>query len=432
MNGKDSSLLLDSTFGNRRAPPNGFVVHALGSLPFDVTQLTPELSSKAIQRCIIELSTKSDGALRVWGKQGGKRLRLRIERACLKLCDESSGHVLHLQPLGSIRVWGVNANNDFAYVAADNDRPDSPVNASAKKSDSHKRLSRTALDEEAGGGGSGDAELDEEGQSALLQPEADLVATTSKEPPLRCHIFHCQERLEANEPIVSDSMPEASQIAALLKAEMLRFKREQNTENGFNPIIEEYSSSAESTPSFEFALSPSPAEQQPRKTVIGNYLGAINVDLPSGVDMLNEAIERVCGQRNTPIVCLLHVCPSVISVENTNSAQTLFECRVRYLSFMGISKVDSKYCAFVQQRSERNFVAHVFECRPNAVLLCQAIEQACKARFQKCMDAHRLRCGARMIGAGVTRGHGGQAGASGTRRGIKGTIQTVFSKLLSK
>lgn len=55
----------------------------------------------------------------------------------------------------------------------------------------------------------------------------------------------------------------------------------------------------------------------------------------------------------------------------------LAECRVRYLSFLGIGKV-IKHSAFVMHTAQDTFMAHVFYCEPSSGALCKTIEAACK------------------------------------------------------
>lgn len=60
----------------------------------------------------------------------------------------------------------------------------------------------------------------------------------------------------------------------------------------------------------------------------------------------------------------------------------MVECRVRYLSFLGIGK-NIKQCAFIMHTTQDLFIAHVFECEPSAGTLCKTIEAACKVRHLK-------------------------------------------------
>lgn len=53
------------------------------------------------------------------------------------------------------------------------------------------------------------------------------------------------------------------------------------------------------------------------------------------------------------------------------------ECRVRYLSFLGIGK-NVKNCAFIMHTAQDKFICHVFLCEPSSGALCKTIEAACK------------------------------------------------------
>jgi len=53
------------------------------------------------------------------------------------------------------------------------------------------------------------------------------------------------------------------------------------------------------------------------------------------------------------------------------------ECRVRYLSFLGIGR-NVKQCAFIMHTAQDLFIAHVFNCEPSSGALCKTIEAACK------------------------------------------------------
>ena len=54
------------------------------------------------------------------------------------------------------------------------------------------------------------------------------------------------------------------------------------------------------------------------------------------------------------------------------------ECRVRYLSFLGIGQQNVKFCAFIMHTAQDQFLAYVFYCEPSSGALCKTIEAACK------------------------------------------------------
>lgn len=54
----------------------------------------------------------------------------------------------------------------------------------------------------------------------------------------------------------------------------------------------------------------------------------------------------------------------------------LSECRVRFLSFMGVGK-DVHTFAFIMAEGPRDFTCHMFWCEPNAASLSEAVQAAC-------------------------------------------------------
>ncbi|CAG2112353.1 unnamed protein product [Medioppia subpectinata] len=362
-----------------------FVVNSLGWMDVEESQLTSATSSKLIQKCIIELSTRGDNnAVRCWGRQT-QQLVLKIEGSCLKLYDMTGDTLLNSHPIRGLRVWGVNDNNDFAFVAKDSNESNCQT--------------------------SGDSEADQ--KSPLLGPSG----VVSNE--LKCHVFHCEDD--------SDS---AQRIATYLRDEMIRLKSDmEGTRWGSPPqrpknlfIYESGKSPASiATPTaIEF---PTPIEE-PRKAMAAKYLGKMKVTKPMGIDVLNKAIETILfnenndssvGVFNTDV--LVHISPSTITVECKETAQCLAECRVRYLSFLGIGSTNVKTCGFIMQIDDNQFEALCFECEPSSGAFCKTIEAACKLRYQKCLDAHRQRLAPN------------NAIPSQNSSRIKSTIFNVFSKI---
>ena len=54
----------------------------------------------------------------------------------------------------------------------------------------------------------------------------------------------------------------------------------------------------------------------------------------------------------------------------------LSECRVRFLSFMGVGK-DVHTFAFIMAEGPQDFTCHMFWCEPNAASLSEAVQAAC-------------------------------------------------------
>ena len=103
-------------------------VHSLGWVELREDELTPENSSKAVNRCIVQLAPANSApvdpapppasVVGQWGE--GKELTLELNEGSLRLID-SKGMTVNSQAIHSIRVWGVGRDNgqDFAYVARD-------------------------------------------------------------------------------------------------------------------------------------------------------------------------------------------------------------------------------------------------------------------------------------------------------------------------
>lgn len=134
--------------------------------------------------------------------------------------------------------------------------------------------------------------------------------------------------------------------------------------------------------------------EEPKKVLRCHYLGTTQVLKPTGVEILNNAIESVY-MRLPPdkwTYVNVAVAPSTITITEHGKPENVFaECRVRFLSFMGIAMNNIRLCSYIMHCAEDQFVAHIFHCDPSAGALCKTIEAACKLRYQKCLDAH-LRC----------------------------------------
>ena len=86
-------------------------VRSLGSLELREDELTPENSSKAVNRCIVQLSSATKTApgcsepAGQWGAadEAGKELTLELSEGSLRLLQPSTELVLTSQPIHSIR-----------------------------------------------------------------------------------------------------------------------------------------------------------------------------------------------------------------------------------------------------------------------------------------------------------------------------------------
>jgi amyloid beta (A4) precursor protein-binding family B protein 2 (Fe65-like) len=168
------------------------------------------------------------------------------------------------------------------------------------------------------------------------------------------------------------------------------------------------------------------------------FLGQIQVSKPCGVDVINEAIDNLANR--TPMdqwkMVSVMVAPSTVTINFTDGKSVQEEppidCRVRFLSFLGIGRNDQK-CAFIMHTAQDTFVAYAFHCEGSAGPLCKTIEAACKLRYQKCLDA-RPRDKASQ---GRNDGSGGSLSGSLSvgdteRRSISSTLKNMFGSIASR
>lgn len=118
------------------------------------------------------------------------------------------------------------------------------------------------------------------------------------------------------------------------------------------------------------------------------YVGNVPVAKPIGVDTVNEALETAMNGRGkqdwTPVS--VNVAPATLTILNRETEEVLAECRVRFLSFMGVGR-NVRTFAFIMAEGPGDFVCHMFWCEPNAASLSEAVQAACMLRYQKCLDA---------------------------------------------
>nr|XP_033802703.1 amyloid-beta A4 precursor protein-binding family B member 2 isoform X10 [Geotrypetes seraphini] len=119
------------------------------------------------------------------------------------------------------------------------------------------------------------------------------------------------------------------------------------------------------------------------------YLGVLPVMRPVGMDMLNSAIENLMASSSKEdwTTVIMNVADATVTViKEKNEEEILLECRVRFLSFMGVGK-DIHTFAFIMDTGNQHFECHVFWCEPNAGNVSEAVQAACMLRYQKCLVA---------------------------------------------
>ncbi|XP_072549368.1 amyloid beta precursor protein binding family B member 2 isoform X2 [Salminus brasiliensis] len=195
------------------------------------------------------------------------------------------------------------------------------------------------------------------------------VARDKNTRVLKCHVFQCDSPAEA----IAASL---HQICSKIMAERKNAK---------------VAAGGSSLPGSDVPLQEFPTpktELQQSFHVL--YLGMTSVSRPIGMDIINGAIDSLLsstGKEDWTAV-LLNVEDATVSVikEKEEEEEVLVECRVRFLSFMGVGR-DIHTFAFIMDSGNQHFQCHVFWCEPNAGTVSEAVQSACVLRYQKCLVA---------------------------------------------
>ncbi|XP_055367416.1 amyloid beta precursor protein binding family B member 2 isoform X2 [Betta splendens] len=158
------------------------------------------------------------------------------------------------------------------------------------------------------------------------------------------------------------------------------------------------------------------------------YLGMMPVARPIGMDILNGAIDSLIGSSNkedwTPVA--LNVADATVTIsKDKDEGEVLVECRVRFLSFMGVGH-DVHTFAFIMDAGGHRFDCHVFWCEPNAGCVSEAVQAACMLRYQKCLVARppsQKACGSSPSSDSVSR-----RVSTSVKRGVLSLIDTLKQK----
>nr|XP_048317617.1 amyloid beta precursor protein binding family B member 2 isoform X5 [Myodes glareolus] len=190
---------------------------------------------------------------------------------------------------------------------------------------------------------------------------------------LKCHVFRCDTPAKAIatslHEICSKIMAERKNAKALACSSL----QERNNVSLDVPLQVDF---------------PTPKTELVQKFHV-QYLGMLPVDRPVGMDTLNSAIESLMtssSKEDWPSVNMNVADATVTVISEKNEEEILVECRVRFLSFMGVGK-DVHTFAFIMDTGNQRFECHVFWCEPNAANVSEAVQAACMLRYQKCLVA---------------------------------------------
>ncbi|XP_042323203.1 amyloid-beta A4 precursor protein-binding family B member 2 isoform X7 [Sceloporus undulatus] len=189
---------------------------------------------------------------------------------------------------------------------------------------------------------------------------------------LKCHVFRCDTPAKA----IATSLHE---ICSKIMAERKNAKAVacSSLQDRTNVTLE--------VPLQDF---PTPKTELVQKFHV-QYLGMLPVARPVGMDTLNGAIESLMSSsgREDWMPVTMNVADATVTViSEGNEEEIMVECRVRFLSFMGVGK-DIHTFAFIMDTGNQHFECHVFWCEPNAGNVSEAVQAACMLRYQKCLVA---------------------------------------------
>ncbi|XP_013868674.1 amyloid beta A4 precursor protein-binding family B member 2 isoform X2 [Austrofundulus limnaeus] len=228
---------------------------------------------------------------------------------------------------------------------------------------------------------------------------------------LKCHVFRCDTPAKAIatslHEICSRIMTERKNAKAMAGGSL-----QDRMQAGLDLPLQEF---------------PTPKTELVQKFQV-LYLGMMPVARPIGMDILNGAIDSLIGSSNredwTPVA--LNVADATVTIsKEEDEEEVLVECRVRFLSFMGVGR-DVHTFAFIMDAGGHRFDCHVFWCEPNAGSVSEAVQAACMLRYQKCLVARppsQKACGSSPPGDSVSR-----RVSTSVKRGVLSLIDTLKQK----
>ncbi|XP_063162144.1 amyloid beta precursor protein binding family B member 1 isoform X2 [Candoia aspera] len=201
--------------------------------------------------------------------------------------------------------------------------------------------------------------------------EFAYVAQDQLAQMLKCHVFRCDTPAKN----IATSLHE---ICAKIVAER------RNAQTTLNGLLLDPSKMVEIPFQVEF---PAPKSESVQKFQV-YYLGSVSVAKPVGMEVINTALEAALASSSKEqwAPAQVSVAPATLTLTHQQTDTVLCECRVRFLSFMGIGR-DVRSFAFIMAASAGSFRCHMVWCEPNAAGLSEAMQAACMLRYQKCLDA---------------------------------------------
>ncbi|XP_042197477.1 amyloid-beta A4 precursor protein-binding family B member 2 isoform X4 [Callorhinchus milii] len=228
---------------------------------------------------------------------------------------------------------------------------------------------------------------------------------------LKCHVFRCDTPAKA----IATSLHE---ICSKIMAERRTAKAVACS------VSQERVSVNLEVPLQDF---PTPKTELVQKFHV-QYLGMLPVAKPLGIEILNGAIDSLLATTNKAdwLTVIMNVADATVTViRQKNEDEVLLECRVRFLSFIGVGK-DIHSFAFIMDTGNQRYESHVFWCEPNAGNVSEAVQAACMLRYQKCLVARPPP--PRMCSSGPPTDSVTRRVTTSVKRGVLSLIDTLKQK----
>ncbi|NWT02685.1 APBB3 protein, partial [Mionectes macconnelli] len=190
-----------------------------------------------------------------------------------------------------------------------------------------------------------------------------FVASDKDTCVLKCHVFHCNVPAKG----IAKALHEmCSKIVAERAVASNRLPRAATLE----PI---------STEDLPLQVDILEAVRQSMQTYEALYIGSLPVPRAMGMDVLNEAIEKLTRRpgRESWTPSLIYVSDTAMRVQpaQPEEAANIWECQVRYVTFLGVGRDAHTFALIVD--TGRRFQCAAFWCEPDAGTISEAVQAAC-------------------------------------------------------
>ncbi|NXJ97543.1 APBB3 protein, partial [Corythaixoides concolor] len=190
-----------------------------------------------------------------------------------------------------------------------------------------------------------------------------FVASDKDTCVLKCHVFHCNvpakgiakalhemcSKIVAERAVASSGLPRATTL---------------------EPI---------STEDLPLQVDILEAVRQSMQTYEALYIGSLPVPRAMGMDVLNEAIEKLTRgpgrERWTPSLIRVSDTAMRVHAAQDEEAAHIWECQVRYVTFLGVGRDAHTFALIVD--TGRRFQCAAFWCEPDAGSISEAVQAAC-------------------------------------------------------